>query len=238
VSAGNWGAFKADEGLFRDIETMPNEKLPDNQNLMIDGPLHASHTVVLAHGAGAGMDSEFMQAMADGLADCGLKVVRFEFPYMIRRRETGTRRPPDRGPILQQTWLEVIEQLETDNLIIGGKSMGGRIASLVADEAKVGGLICFGYPFHPSGKPNKLRVEHLEAIETPTLIAQGERDALGNKEDVAGYNLSPNIQIHWLPDGDHSFKPRKISGHTQEQNWADAIRTAAEFAKSLPTTKK
>ncbi len=205
--------------------------------LLIDGPRHASRTVVLAHGAGAGMDSEFMQTMAAGLADCGLQVVRFEFPYMIKRRDTGTRRPPDRGPILHQTWLEVIESLEIDNLIIGGKSMGGRIASLVADEAGIDGLICFGYPFHPSGKPDKLRVEHLEAIETPTLIVQGDRDALGNKADVAGYNLSSNIQLHWLPDGDHSFKPRKISGRSQADNWNDVIQTAAEFAKNVPTKK-
>ena len=218
-------------------ESLSNGTKANKQELLIDGPEHASHTLVLAHGADAGMDSEFMQAMAEGLADCGFKVVRFEFPYMIRRRETGTRRPPDRGPILHQTWLEVIEQLETDNLIIGGKSMGGRIASLVADEASVGGLICFGYPFHPSGKPDKLRVDHLEAIDTPTLIVQGERDALGNKDDVADYNLSSNIQIHWLPDGDHSFKPRKISGRSQQDNWNDAIRTAAGFAKSLPTKK-
>ena len=211
---------------------------PTKHKLLINGPRQASNTIVLAHGAGAGMDSEFMQAMAVGLADCGLKVVRFEFPYMIKRRETGTRRPPDRAPILRQTWLEVIDQLDTDNLIIGGKSMGGRIASLVADEAKVGGMICFGYPFHPSGKPDKLRVEHLEAIETPTLIVQGERDALGNNADVAGYNLSPNIQMHWLPDGDHSFKPRKISGLSQEDNWNAAIQTAAKFAKRLPTKKE
>jgi predicted alpha/beta-hydrolase family hydrolase len=217
---------------------MPKGTKPNKQKLLIDGPEHASHTVVLAHGAGAGMDSEFLQAMAEGLAENGLKVVRFEFPYMIQRRETGSRRPPDRGPILQQTWLEVIAQLKNDNLIIGGKSMGGRIASLVADEASVSGLICFGYPFHPSGKPDKLRVEHLEAIETPTLIVQGERDALGNKDDVADYNLSPNIKMHWLPDGDHSFKPRKISGRSQDENWSDAIRTAAEFVKSLPTKNK
>ena len=210
---------------------------PIQQKLLIDGPRHAAQTVVFAHGAGAGMDSEFMQAMALGLADCGLKVVRFEFPYMIQRRETGTRRPPNRAPILLQAWLEVIELLETDHLIIGGKSMGGRIASLVADQARVGGLICFGYPFHPSGKPDKLRVEHLEAIETPTLIVQGERDALGNRADVAGYKLSSNIQIHWLPDGDHSFKPRKISGRSQADNWNDAIQTAAEFAQNVPTKK-
>ena len=154
---------------------------------------------------------------------------------MIKRRETGTRRPPDREPILREAWLEVIESLDTDKLIIGGKSMGGRIASLIADEAEVAGLVCLGYPFHPSGKPDKLRIEHLKSIKTPTLIVQGERDPLGNKEDVAGYRLSKRIQVHWLPDGDHSFKPRKLSGRSQEDNWQDAIRIVAELAKNLTT---
>jgi predicted alpha/beta-hydrolase family hydrolase len=211
--------------------------LPTEPKLLIDGPRQASQTIVLAHGAGAGMDSEFMQAMAEGLAGYGLKVARFEFPYMIQRREVGTRRPPDREPALRESWLEVIELFESDSLIIGGKSMGGRIASLIADEARVSGLVCLGYPFHPSGKPDKLRTVHLKAIKTPTLIVQGERDALGNKEDVAGYTLSKKIQFHWLPDGDHSFKPRKISGQSQEGNWNDAIRMVAEFAQLLPAKK-
>lgn len=110
------------------------------------------------------MDSEFMRAMAEGLVGCGLRVVRFEFPYTVQCRETGKRRPPDREPILRETWLQVIESLESNKLIIGGKSMGGRIASMIADEAEVAGLVCLGYPFHPSGKPDKLRIEHLKAM--------------------------------------------------------------------------
>jgi predicted alpha/beta-hydrolase family hydrolase len=214
---------------------LSNEIKPTKPKLPIDDSRQTSHTIVLAHGAGAGMDSEFMQSMADGLAGCGLKVVLFEFPYMVQRRESDTRRPPNREPILRETWFQVIESLESDKLIIGGKSMGGRIASLIADETEVAGLVCLGYPFHPSGKPDKLRIEHLKAIKTPTLIVQGERDALGNKEEVSGYRLSKNIQFHWLPDGDHSFKPRKLSGRSQEDNSNDAIRITAEFAQSLRT---
>jgi predicted alpha/beta-hydrolase family hydrolase len=146
---------------------------------------------------------------------------------MVKRRETGTRRPPDRELNLRETWLEIIESLDTDKLIIGGKSMGGRIASLIADETEVAGLVCLGYPFHSPGKPDKLRIEHLKAIKTPTLIVQGERDALGNKDEVTGYRLSKNIQFHWIPDGDHSFKPRKLSGRTKEDNWNDAIRVTS-----------
>ena len=113
--------------------------------------------------------------------------------------------------------------------------MGGRIASLIADETGVAGLLCLGYPFHPSGKPDKLRIEHLKAVKTPTLIVQGERDPLGNKEEVAGYRLSKKIEFRWLPDGDHSFKPRRLSGRSQEDNWNDAIRIVAEFAKHQTT---
>jgi len=163
----------------------------------------------------------------------GFRVVRFEFPYMTKRRETGGRRPPDREPVLRETWLKVIEATVVETLIIGGKSMGGRIASLIADELAVAGLVCLGYPFHPSGKPDRLRVEHLKLIETPTLIVQGERDALGNKDEVSGYKLSENIQIHWLADGDHSFKPRKVSGRTIAENWREGIETAADFIRVL-----
>src|SRR4051812_32124678 len=105
-------------------------------------------TIVLAHGAGVGMDTPFMNFFAEGLAKNGYRVARFEFPYMAARRIDGTRKPPDREPTLRETWLNVIGKLRSKRLVIGGKSMGGRIASLVADEAKVAGLICLGYPFH------------------------------------------------------------------------------------------
>ena len=201
--------------------------------LLIQGPGGASPTLILAHGAGSGMDSPFLQAMTDGLVERGLTVVRFEFPYMAERRATGARRPPNREPQLRDTWLDVIDSLALHKPIIGGKSMGGRIASLIADEADVSGLVCLGYPFHPAGKPHKLRTEHLRLLETPTLIVQGERDALGNKRDVAGYNLSSRIRLHWLPDGDHHFTPRRRADRTQEENWSDAVRVTAEFIRLL-----
>jgi predicted alpha/beta-hydrolase family hydrolase len=199
----------------------------------INGPVEAPITIVLAHGAGAGMDTEFMTAFAEGIADRGHRVVRFEFPYMICRRETGRRRPPDREPMLRDAWLEVIHSLDGQRLIIGGKSLGGRIASLVADDAKVAGLVCLGYPFHPSGKPELLRVEHLQTLQTPTLILQGERDPLGNQREVKGYGLPERLQFHWLPDGDHSFKPRKSSGRTAQKNWQDGIEAVTEFVAKL-----
>jgi predicted alpha/beta-hydrolase family hydrolase len=198
-------------------------------DLLIDGPRRATRAIIVAHGAGVGMDSDFMNAFAQGLAKHGLRVVRFEFPYMAARRETGKSRPPDREPVLRETWLSVIDSVKAEKLFIGGKSMGGRIASLVADAAEVAGLVCLGYPFHPTGKPDKLRIEHLKTIRTPTLIVQGERDPFGTRDEVAGYKLSKNVRVHWLTDGDHSFTPRKSSGRTQEENWAEGVDGVASF---------
>jgi predicted alpha/beta-hydrolase family hydrolase len=175
------------------------------------------------------MDSPFMAAFAEGLAARGLRVARFEFPYMAARRSDGRRKPPDRQPVLLAAWRAVIAHLGPEGLAIGGKSMGGRMASLVADEAGVAALVCLGYPFHAAGKLERPRVGHLRHLTTPTLIVQGTRDALGSRETVTGYELSPTIRLHWLEDGDHSFKPRKASGRTEAQNWAEGIAAVADF---------
>jgi len=200
---------------------------------LFDGPESAEKTIVLAHGAGAPMDSDFMDFIAAGLAGGDLRVARFEFPYMVKRREDGKRRPPDRAPVLLETYLQVAADLGPENLVIGGKSMGGRIASMVADEAGVAGLVCLGYPFHPPGKPEKLRTEHLEGLKTPALILQGERDTFGRREEVDGYSLSKSIAVEFLPDGDHDLKPRKKSGRTREENWQDAVARMVGFVAAL-----
>jgi predicted alpha/beta-hydrolase family hydrolase len=207
--------------------------LTTDPQLLFDGPTEAPTTVVLAHGAGAAMDSPFMEFFAQGLGNLGCRVARFEFPYMASKRATGRTSPPDREPVLRATWLRVIELLRSQQLVIGGKSMGGRIASLVADEAGVAGLVCLGYPFHPVGKPDQLRVEHLQSIKTPTMIVQGERDPFGSREEVTGFKLSPAMQVSWVADGDHSFKPRKSSGRTEQQNWSAALDEIATFLASL-----
>ena len=191
-------------------------------------------TVALAHGAGAAMDSPFMNDMARGLAAAFFRVARFEFPYMQEARRSGRRTRPDFPSVLEATWMRVVEQLGgPSNLVIGGKSMGGRIASMVADRAGVRGLVCLGYPFHPAGAPKTLRVAHLKELRTPALFLQGERDTLGSREEIAGYDLSDVIRIAYLPDGDHSFKPRKASGRSYAQNMALAIQEAAEFCRGL-----
>lgn len=194
------------------------------------GSPNAPLTLVLAHGAGAPMDSPFMTTVADGIAALGWRVVRFEFPYMAARRDGGGRRPPDRQPVLLETWRQVIDDLgDPRRLVIGGKSMGGRMASLIADDAGVRGLVCFGYPFHPAGKPERLRTEHLTDLRTSTLICQGTRDALGGRDLVTGLPLSPAIKVVWAEDGDHSLKPRRASGRTEAQALAEAIDAVGRF---------
>lgn len=205
---------------------------------LIDGPDTAQAMIVLAHGAGAPMDTPFMDTMAAGLATAGLRVIRFEFSYMAKRRVDGKRRGPDRKPVLLDSWREVVRELgPAKRLIIGGKSMGGRIASELAAtehaELNIAGVVCLGYPFHPAGKPDNLRTEHLGAFPVPLLIIQGERDTLGSRTEVDGYDLDPGIEFVWLPDGDHSFKPRKKSGHTEEDNMAEAVAAVANFAETL-----
>ncbi|QFT55641.1 alpha/beta fold hydrolase [Microbulbifer sp. THAF38] len=194
---------------------------------------------LFAHGAGAPMDSDFMQALAVGLCKQGIEVVRFEFPYMVQRRSGGSKRPPNTMPQLQECFEAQIERFAGDlPLFIGGKSMGGRVASLLADKSfeqgLIAGLICLGYPFHPQGKPDKLRTEHLLDSVCPTLIVQGDRDPLGSREEVVTYGLSDSIEIEWLADGDHDFKPRRASGYTQAQHWASAIDKAAGFMQRSP----
>jgi hypothetical protein len=177
------------------------------------------------------MDSPFMITFAEGLGAAGFRVARFEFSYMQRRRAEGTRRPPDRAPVLLETWNAVIAELGGgDALVIGGKSMGGRMASMIADQAAVRGLVCIGYPFHAPGKTaSPERLGHMATLKTPTLIVQGSRDALGAREDVEGYALSPAIRIHWSEDGDHSLKPRVVSGRTEAQNIGEGVEAVVGF---------
>lgn len=201
--------------------------------MLFDGPEDAPLTLALAHGSGAPMDSPAMAHHAEGLAAQGFRVVRFEFPYMAARRQGGKQRPPDREPRLLETWRAVIAALGPERLAIGGRSMGGRMASLLADEAGVRALVCVSYPFHPPGKPERLRTAHLEAIRTPTLIVQGTRDPFGSPEEIGGYSLSPAIRLHWSEDGDHGLKPRKASGRSEAQNWQEAEAAIAAFLAEI-----
>lgn len=179
------------------------------------------------------MDSEFMNVFAESIAQNGHRCVRFEFPYMADRRATGKKRPPDRQPKLFETWQIVINHLGAESLIIGGKSMGGRMATMIADSANVRGVVALGYPFYGMGRADKPRIEHLKTLQTPTLICQGTRDAMGAYDTVSALALSSAITFYWSEDGDHSLKPRKKSGRTQEQSWNEAVDAVERFLKTL-----
>lgn len=204
--------------------------------LLWDGPKRSAARVLLAHGAGAGMQSPFMTMVARELAERGVGVARFEFPYMQRRRHGG-RVPPDRAPVLLDAFrsaaLELAGQRGLDKLVIGGKSLGGRMASMIADELGVRGLVCLGYPFHPPTQPDKLRVEHLTALQTPCLIVQGTRDAFGTRDDVRKYKLSAAMRFEWIEDGNHDLAPRKRSGVDPEAARERWLQRVAEFVRAL-----
>jgi predicted alpha/beta-hydrolase family hydrolase len=188
---------------------------------------------VFAHGAGAGQSSEFMQLMAQDISKHNINVIRFNFTYMQLAEDLGKRRPPDRADKLLLHFNTVLSEIDSKlPIFIGGKSMGGRMASMLLEESTALGCICMGYPFHPPNKPEKLRTEHLLAINKPMLILQGERDTFGTREEVGTYNLSQKVQVSYLIDGDHSFKPRKASGFTLDDHLNLAITHTAEFIKS------
>ena len=194
---------------------------------LIDGDDDAKRTFIFAHGAGGPMRTPWMSRVARGLAENGIRVVRFEFPYMAAKKKA-----PDREPVLLEAWREAIREQGDRVTFIGGKSMGGRIATMVADEMEVRGVVCFGYPFHPPGNAERLRTKHLETMKTPTLILQGERDAFGSRDEVKRYKLSRAIRIEFIEDGDHSLKPRASSGATETDNLARAVAIATKFIES------
>lgn len=185
------------------------------------GPL-----IVLAHGAGADQRHRFMVAMARRLSDRGASVVTFNFLYTERKR-----RSPDRAPVLEATWTSVLDAV-VDRLkpagavAVGGKSMGGRIASQVVASKpgtqgwrRVGGLVLLGYPLHPPGQPEKPRVAHLPSIDVPILLVQGTRDTFGTREEVEPIfgALKTRVDCEFIEGGDHSFGVPKSSGHTESQ---------------------
>lgn len=210
-------------------------------SILINSPEASPHsTLIFAHGAGAGMEHAFMEDAAKRIAANGTKVIRFEFPYMQRRRDEGKKFPPNRLPVLLEAFHAVIKQVPIEGkLLIGGKSMGGRVASLIAAEhAKtlgIEGLIVLGYPFFAARKERiaqNNRGDHLANIELPTLIVQGDRDTFGGEAEVKQLPLSPTVKTVFVADGDHSFKPRVKSGFTLDQNMATMAETITKFQQA------
>ncbi|MCW8090664.1 alpha/beta family hydrolase [Alteromonas sp. ASW11-130] len=191
---------------------------------------------IIAHGAGAGKSSDFIQQVAIGLSESDVEVVLFDFPYMQIIEHTGKRRPPDRMPKSEAHFQDIIlhikQQYSPLPTFIGGKSMGGRVSTLIADDVDIEGGIVYGYPFHPPGKPEKTRTEHLKTLSTPYLILQGERDPFGTAHEIQDYSLSTSIQIDFMPNGEHSFKPLKASGLSQQDNINSAIDKTVQFIKT------
>lgn len=192
-----------------------------------EGAENAPARILLAHGAGAGMEHDFLARLSALLAGQDIEVVRFNFPYMSKRALDGKRRPPDRQPVLLAHWRERVREFAHPRLFLAGKSMGGRMAAEICDEMNAAGLFILGYPFHPPAKPDSWRGEVLKQIKTPTLLLQGERDTFGSRAELADFPFSPAVSVHWLTDGDHGFKPRKASGVSEQENLqqaADRIR--------------
>ena len=199
----------------------------------------AELTIVLGHGAGASQNSDFMRLFANGLAARGFDVMTFNFSYMEQGRSV-----PDQKAKLEACFRAVIEaalkhkKLKKNRLVVGGKSMGGRIASQVVageDISEVAGLVFLGYPLHPPGNPAKLRVEHLGQIRKPMLFVQGTRDSLGRPEEIQPFikNLRPAGKIYAIEGGDHSFKAPKKFGLTQEQVYEAAMDEIDRWARDL-----
>ncbi|MGB0894752.1 MAG: alpha/beta family hydrolase [Parashewanella sp.] len=202
-------------------------------NIKFDGT-STDTIVIFAHGAGAGMDSGFMVQFANELATKNVGVVRFNFGYMQANAEDGKRRPPERMPKLlahfESVIKKVISEYQPSRLFLMGKSMGGRVAAILAENTrfKLNGIICLGYPFVPikGGNP---RLEPLQKCHVPTCIIQGERDRFGNTEQVPLWSIPDRVQIKWINDGDHSLQPRKTSGFTWEQNFELSITEIINF---------
>ncbi|MFM5439569.1 alpha/beta fold hydrolase [Aeromonas enteropelogenes] len=199
-----------------------------------EGASDAPVRILLAHGAGAGMEHAFLAELSRLLAGPDIEVVRFNFPYMIKRARDGKRRPPDRQPALLEHWRQMVREFAHPKLFLAGKSMGGRMAAEIAGEMNAAGLLILGYPFHPPAKPDRWRGEVLKQITTPTLLLQGERDTFGSRAELVDFPFSSAVSVHWLTDGDHGFKPRKASGVSEQENLQQAANEIRRFVTNPP----
>jgi predicted alpha/beta-hydrolase family hydrolase len=189
--------------------------------------------VVFSHGSGIGMNHDFMQWVAAAMSSKNFTVYLFEFGYMQQIQMTGIRRPPPAVAKLELEYLAVLNELALPGpLIIGGKSLGGRVASLMVERTNALGWFALGYPFHPQRKPQTLRVEHLLTSHKPGIIVQGTRDALGCYDEVLGYQLPAHIDLSWLADMDHSFKPYKASHYSQIEAVERSVLDIEQWVKS------
>nr|WP_300999880.1 alpha/beta family hydrolase [Halomonas sp.] len=191
--------------------------------------------LLIAHGAGAGQHSCYMRHLRDALAAQGVQTLAIEFAYMQRMQREAKRIPPPRIDRLVEElsqWCDILTRPEGGTLWLGGKSMGGRAASLLAARDRVAGLVLCGYPFHPPNQPEKLRLSHWPLIDCPTVVVQGSRDPFGTQDEVSGYGLAERAHVHWLADGDHDWKPRRSSGRSQLDLIEEGAAVIAEFMQA------
>ena len=230
---------------------MASDPLSLPPNLLKQPSIMPSNAHLLfAHGAGAGSQHPFMLSLASALNASGVHVWLFDFAYMAQAKAEGKRRPPPRLPKLEVEYLNAIAyvqaQIGTDSLWIGGKSMGGRVACHALNTLTLAepnpnsaqsiiGATIIGYPFHPVGKPDSLRLAVLQSATSPIFICQGERDTFGTRAEIETYQYPDNVQVEYLFDGDHSLKPRKASGMSQEQHILAAAMAIASVIKQADT---
>ncbi len=187
------------------------------------------------------MDSAFMEKLANALAAEGVAVARFEFAYMAGRRTGGPKKPPPRADRLTGEFQTALQTLLRDSggpLLLGGKSMGGRVAAMLGGGGslpqRVRGICCFGYPFHPTGKPDaEWRLSPLEESKRPVLVLQGDRDPFGSKVELDAVALPGSVTLTYLEDGNHDFGPRGKSPATLDGNIQKAAKEVASFTGSL-----
>ena len=207
-------------------------------NILINGPKEAKNILLFAHGAGSSMDSVFMNSIVKGLNKNGIITIRFEFPYMAKRR-IGKNTFPDKIIDLcvfyKNLYFQVKKKYPNKNIWLGGKSMGARVSTIVSRSIDVNGVIAFGYPFHPINKIDKLRLESLQLCGPPILIIQGTRDKFGSIYEVKQYKIHKNNTIFWIEDGDHSYKTLKKSKFSSEESIAVAYNQASLFIKNNKT---
>lgn len=192
---------------------------------------HSKVVLILAHGAGAPADSPFMEELSAALEREGIGTIRFEFPYMQKRRQDGKKRPPDREPVLLEYFSGVIDRVRAELgsgslILVGGKSMGGRMASILASRRDdIDGVICFGYPFHPPGKLDRWRTAHFRDLNCPILVLQGTRDPFGKPDELEDHQQELEaIDLRWLEGGNHDFQTLKSQPQTQSELIAQAAR--------------
>jgi predicted alpha/beta-hydrolase family hydrolase len=202
----------------------------------------ADRAVLLAHGAGSDRNAPALVAVAEALEAAGIPSVRFDFPYRLAGRKA-----PDRPPVLLQAVREAAAELSQqtglppERLVLGGRSMGGRYCSLAAGDAgdplPALGLLLLGYPLHPAGKPDNLRVEHFPRLDVPVLFLSGDRDALGGKEDLTKWagTIPGPVDFHWLVGGDHGFRvPKALGGKGEAAVLAEVSEVSARWVADLP----